>query len=135
MALGIICRRGVTIVAPLLLFMTDLFPVEDFDGWAEDYDQSITNTPNFPFTGYEKILNTVVELADPQPGMRVLDLGTGTGNLALRFEALGCEIWGDEWEEEYYWLADESTAAFAEIGLRVEYIQVSSCAGIFTLQN
>ena len=76
--------------------MTDPFPPEEFDDWAENYDQSVANTQSFPFTGYEEVLDKVVELATPQPGMQVLDLGTGTGNLALRFDAIGCEIWGTD---------------------------------------
>jgi putative AdoMet-dependent methyltransferase len=208
--------------------MTDPFPVEEFDGWAENYDQSVLSSQNFPFTGYETVLDKVVELAKPETGMRVLDLGTGTGNLALRFQSLGCEIWGtdfstamlekarpklpraqlfqadlrgewpptlnqrfdrivsayvfhhfelgekvqiieplihqhlepngcliiadiafqdqnaleavknaagDEWDDEFYWLADESIATLTQIGLGVEYIQVSSCAGIFSIQK
>jgi len=207
--------------------MNDPFPAEDFDSWAEDYDQSVANTENFPFTGYNQVLDKVAYLADPQPGMQVLDLGIGTGNLAMRFDAMGCEIWGtdfsatmlrkahlklpearlfqadlrstwptalkhrfdcivsayvfhhfelrkkveitesfarerlnpggiliiadiafqdwrtlksikfavgDEWEDEYYWMATESIPALKEVGLRVEYIQVSSCAGIFTIR-
>ena len=74
--------------------MMDLFPVEDFDAWAEDYDRSVDETQNFPFTGYHEVLDKVVELADPRLAMRVLDLGIGTGNLALRFKEVGCEIWG-----------------------------------------
>ena len=208
--------------------MNDPFPPEDFDGWAEDYDQSVANTENFPFTNYSQVLDKVVELARVQRGMNILDLGIGTGNLALNFQALGCQIWGtdfsaamlekariklpkanlvqadlrgpwpsdlnqrydrivstyvfhhfelnqkikiirelasqhlktegciligdiafqnlaaleivkhaagDEWEDEFYWLADESLPALKKTGLAVEYIQVSSCAGIFTLQN
>jgi len=204
--------------------MTDLFSPKEFDDWAENYDQSVTNTDNFPFTGYNQVLAKVVELATPQSGMQVLDLGIGTGNLALRFERLGCDIWGtdfsaamldksraklskahlfqadlrgdwppklnrtfdhivsayvfhhfklgekvrivrflvrehlkpngnliiadiafpnqsaletvkravgDEWEDEFYWLADEAMEALIDTGLRVEYTQVSSCAGIF----
>jgi ubiquinone/menaquinone biosynthesis C-methylase UbiE len=206
--------------------MTDLFPPEDFDEWAESYDQSVTNNEIFPFTGYNKVLAKVVELVAPQSGMQVLDLGIGTGNLALRFERLGCEIWGtdfstamlekartklpkahlfqadlrgdwplelnrsfdhivsayvfhhfelgekvqivellvrehlkpggslivadiafqnpydleeikraagDEWEDEFYWLADEAMIALKENRLRVEYTQVSTCAGIFVI--
>lgn len=41
---------------------------------------------------------------------------------------------GDEWEQEYYWLADDALAALADAGLAVGYTQVSSCAGIFIIQ-
>ncbi|MHA2359828.1 MAG: class I SAM-dependent methyltransferase, partial [Candidatus Thorarchaeota archaeon] len=36
----------------------------------------------------------IVELADPKPSSRVLDVGIGTGNLAKRFVEFDCEVWG-----------------------------------------
>jgi putative AdoMet-dependent methyltransferase len=206
--------------------MSEPFPDSDFDAWAKSYDQDVA-CDRFPFTGYENVLATVVALARVQAGMRVLDLGTGTGNLAFRFAGLGCELWctdfseamlakarmklpgahfllhdlrdewpsglpehldcivsayvfhhfepaekirlvqkiisdlllpgarlvigdivfpdhaaqeiaqaaaGDAWEQEFYWIADEALAAFKRVDLKVEYIQVSSCAGIFHLK-
>jgi len=206
--------------------MNEPFPASDFDEWAGSYDQDVASD-HFPFDGYERLLDTVVRLAEARPGMGVLDLGTGTGNLAARFTALGCELWctdfslamlekaraklpaahfvqhdlrgtwpaglprrferivsayvfhhfeldekvrlvqtlvtkrlipggrliladiafpdgsaqektraqlGEAWEQEFYWLADEAQAAFTQVGLRVEYIQVSSCAGVFSLR-
>jgi putative AdoMet-dependent methyltransferase len=71
----------------------DSFPASDFDSWAEGYDQDISAGSVFPFAGYALVLQRVVELAGPRPGMPVLDLGTGTGNLALLFERAGCELW------------------------------------------
>jgi putative AdoMet-dependent methyltransferase len=215
--------------------MSDLFPAGDFDAWAENYDQSVVNTQGFPFTGYENVLDKVVQLATPQAGMSILDLGIGTGNLALRFDASGREIWGsdfsaamlakaqvklpkarlfqadlrallqrdsnqswpaslkrrfdrivsayvfhhfelgdkvemvnifvhkhlepsgkliiadlafqnqnaledvkqaagNEWEDEYYWLADETLPALKKIGLKATYTQVSPCAGIYSIE-
>ena len=204
--------------------MTELFPHEEFDNWAESYDASVT-TDQFPFCGYQQVLKEVVALADVRPGMSVLDLGTGTGNLATGFARLGCELWctdfsapmleqarqklpgahfllhdlsmefpagwqhlfdrivsayvfhhfeldeklrilrgllprlapggrmiiadiafpgqaaldevkarfGQGWEDEFYWLEDESLPALEEAGLRVNYRQVSVCAGVFVL--
>jgi hypothetical protein len=40
-----------------------------------------------------------------------------------------------DWEEECYWLADESIAALRKAGLRVEYRQISSCAGVYQIQG
>ncbi len=41
---------------------------------------------------------------------------------------------GPEWEQEYFWLADESLAALRAAGLEAQYTQISSCAGVFTVQ-
>lgn len=208
--------------------MTDPFPPEEFDAWATNYDQSVSETQGFPFTGYQKVLDKIVELANPLPGMHVLDLGTGTGNLALRFAALGCELWGtdfsaamlakakrklpkmrlfqadlrgdwpqelhchfdrivsayvfhhfeldkkvqiitdlanlrldsegriiiadiafqdqsalevekrtvgDEWEDEYYWLANEILPVLQDTGLNTIFHPISSCAGVFEISK
>ncbi|WP_457629662.1 class I SAM-dependent methyltransferase [Oceanithermus sp.] len=66
-----------------------------FDTWAENYDDDIaSNGGAFPFDGYRDVLDEVLTLADVEPGMRVLDLGIGTGNLAARFVRQGCNVWG-----------------------------------------
>jgi len=65
-----------------------------FDGWAAHYDRSVCAAEGFPFEGYDGVLDEVVRQADARPGMTVLDLGVGTGNLAVRFAASGRELWG-----------------------------------------
>lgn len=42
---------------------------------------------------------------------------------------------GDLWEVEFYWLADKSLAALTAAGLRAEYLQVSACAGVYTIRT
>ena len=72
------------------------FPANDFDQWAETYDRDVLEPARFPFAGYERVLQTVLRLAGTKPGMRVLDLGTGTGNLAALFLDAGCGVWGTD---------------------------------------
>jgi len=79
--------------------MTDPFPASDFDSWADYYDDSTRTENVFPFDGYDKVLDTIVLRAGPRPGMNVLDIGTGTGNLALRFAELGCDLWCTDFSE------------------------------------
>ena len=203
----------------------DPFPASDFGPWAESYDRDVLTYADFPFAGYEQVLEKVITLADTRPGMDVLDLGTGTGNLALRFAELGCNLWCtdfsqpmlekarlklpqahfvlhdlrapwpvdldrrfdrivsgyvfhhfelakkvrlcrelvlqhltlngllviadlsflsqneldafkngiDDWDEEFYWLADESLQALGDAGLNASYEQVSPCAGVYLM--
>ncbi len=68
--------------------------IQLFDDWAERYDHSVRSDDSFPHDGYAQVLDTIINLAAAGPGARVLDLGTGTGNLAERFVALECEVWG-----------------------------------------
>ncbi|MFW9925774.1 MAG: class I SAM-dependent methyltransferase [Candidatus Thorarchaeota archaeon] len=68
---------------------------EIFDAWAENYDYWVKiGSDSFPFQGYNEVLSRIVELTDPKPDSRVLDVGIGTGNLSQRFIECGCEIWG-----------------------------------------
>jgi putative AdoMet-dependent methyltransferase len=206
----------------------DPFSPGEFDPWAETYDHDVASQSTFPFNGYDKALATVIEVAAPARGMSVLDIGTGTGNLALRFAQHGCELWctdfsetmlskarekipnahfilhdlrapwpaeldrrfdrivsayvfhhfdlkgkiefckeltslhlapdgklviadlsfpnlqameafaksvGPLWEQEPYWLEDESSKALAAAGLRSAYVQISACAGIYTINT
>jgi putative AdoMet-dependent methyltransferase len=74
--------------------------VQLFDGWAEHYDQSIQEDGDFPFDGYEQVLDEITRATCAQFGMKVLDLGIGTGNLATRFADLGCDMWGIDFSAE-----------------------------------
>ncbi len=77
----------------------DPFSPSEFDPWAETYDQDVVTLNKFPFDGYKRALETVVKLAEAERGMTVLDIGTGTGNLALRFAEGGCELWCTDFSE------------------------------------
>lgn len=72
----------------------DPFPAGDFDQWADSYDEDVARYDRFPFAGYDRVLAAVVREASPRKGMRVLDIGIGTGNLAKRFADAECEVWG-----------------------------------------
>ena len=71
-----------------------------FDEWAKTYDHSVQSAKAYPFDGYEALLDRVVELSAPQQGMKILDLGTGTGNLAERFVPFEVSIWGLDFSQE-----------------------------------
>ncbi|HUQ04830.1 MAG TPA: hypothetical protein VM261_20150 [Kofleriaceae bacterium] len=48
----------------------------------------------FPFAGYELVLDRIVAQAALTPGTRVLDLGTSTGALTARLHAAGGDVVG-----------------------------------------
>ena len=119
-----------------------------FDAWAQHYDASLASTDgDFPFDGYERILDEVVALAEVGPGMRILDLGIGTGNLARRFVQQGCEVWGVDFSAEmlakarvklpqvHLVQADLLTKWPADIALPFDRIVSSYVLHEFTLEN
>jgi putative AdoMet-dependent methyltransferase len=77
----------------------------------------------FPFKGYEEVLSRIVELADPKPGMRILDVGTGTGALAQRFLDFDCEIWGLDYSKKMLEKAEEKmpSCRFIQLDIRSEW--------------
>jgi putative AdoMet-dependent methyltransferase len=95
---------------------------QNFDGWAADYDRDVRQSDadeSFPFAGYTRVLDAVVSLAEARPGMSLLDLGSGTGNLAARFAALGCAVVGADFSAEMLARArvHVPTAQFVQVDL------------------
>ena len=79
-----------------------------FDRWAAEYDADVAASAaegaaggvGFPFAGYDRVLARVVELADLAPGMAVLELGPGTGNLTAQLVARGAAVWALDFSAE-----------------------------------
>jgi putative AdoMet-dependent methyltransferase len=79
-----------------------------FDAWAAAYDADVAASAadgaaggvGFPFAGYDRVLARVAELADLAPGMAVLELGPGTGNLTARLAERGAAVWALDFSAE-----------------------------------
>jgi ubiquinone/menaquinone biosynthesis C-methylase UbiE len=92
-----------------------------YNDWASHYDQNLADgTAPVSFEGYEDVLNEAVKQARVVSGMSVLDLGTGTGNLAGRFIDEGCDVWGMDFSENMLAKAREKLpclhAVLADLG-------------------
>jgi putative AdoMet-dependent methyltransferase len=72
------------------------FLPEHFDHWAANYDKDVATESGFPFTGYADLLQSMIDVANPQPNQIVLDLGCGTGNLSAAFSSAGCQVRGTD---------------------------------------
>lgn len=208
--------------------MTDNNLESQFDQWAPSYDADVRDEQQFPFAGYQRVLDRVVALAFIEPGAALLELGAGTGNLTQRLVAAGAAVWaldfsaemlaraqqkvpqatygqahllasypteferrfdrvvstytfhelpldakmqllarlfssslkeggtvvigdlgfpdaasrdevrraaGEAWDEEYYWIEDETSAALSALGLACTWEQLSFCGVVLCIRN
>lgn len=98
-------------------------PASQFDRWAPSYDADVAGGAGFPFDGYARVLARVVELAAVEPGMDVLELGPGTGNLTERLAAAGANVWAVDFSAEMLARAKAKVPAarFAQAGLMDDF--------------
>ena len=92
----------------------------NFDSWAHRYDNVVAGDSQHYYAKYDEVLDAVVEIADLASGKRVLDIGTGTGNLAIRCLADGAEVIGLDPSELMLSQAREKTSC----NPRAEFYQV-----------
>ncbi len=109
--------------------MSDLFDAAAM--YDEDYlyffaappgaSQFATHGPNVPGAGGsdEVVTDLIWRLLDLAPGMSLLDLGCGDGDLANRLAARGCEVTGLDSSTVFL---DRARANAAAAGLTVEYV-------------
>lgn len=64
-----------------------------FDEWAESYDSDVEDDKTI-FLKYDDVLDFVVKISNVNKDKLILDIGTGTGNLAKRFVDLGAKVIG-----------------------------------------
>lgn len=62
-------------------------------------------------------LSIVLELADIKPGMRLLDLGCGRGELVRHSAEAGAVVWGVDWSEEAIQISRETLSASSYNGI------------------
>ena len=82
----------------------------DFDLWADGYDKSVglsDEDGSYPFAGYRDLMNAIYGRVLARGACDVLDIGFGTGVLASRLYARGCEIYGQDFSARMCAIAQE----------------------------
>ena len=70
---------------------------EGFNQWAAQYDQTVAQTKadsQYPFAGYDTVLQAIETIVAAKPQPEVLDAGFGTGVLTRRLAERGAQITG-----------------------------------------
>jgi putative AdoMet-dependent methyltransferase len=103
--------------------MSDQNLQQQFDHWASSYDKDVKQDGGFPFEGYDRVLDRVIALVAIEPGMEVLELGPGTGNLTARLVAAGAAVWALDFSAEMLARARQKvpTARYTQAGLLDDY--------------
>lgn len=81
-----------------------------FDNWAESYDGTVSQSKadnSYPFAGYDELMDHIYSRIKAGPGMRVLDMGFGTGTLIKRLYDEGYTISGVDFSPHMIDLARE----------------------------
>lgn len=76
-----------------------------FDGWANKYDtelDTLINQKGYPFEGYSDVQNCIINKikSNVTTGLKILDMGFGTGRLTKKLYDLGCDIYGFDFSEQ-----------------------------------
>ena len=79
-----------------------------FDRWSGDYDQSIAlHAEGYPFEGYYDVLSYVQHRINVNDGVKILDLGVGTGLLTQELYKQGAQIVGVDFSQAMLDLAQQ----------------------------
>lgn len=73
-----------------------------FDLWAGGYDKSVgisDEEGTYPFAGYKAILNKIYKRVLGSSAKKVLDIGFGTGTLAVKLYEQGLEVYGQDFSD------------------------------------
>lgn len=74
-----------------------------FDRWQPDYDAAVRacdEAGDYPFAGYRELMEQMLNLLNARPGMRILELGCGTGHLAAALAARGHTVTAVDFSEQ-----------------------------------
>lgn len=77
--------------------MKKTMDTQGFDAWASKYDLSVEESEaahRYPFAAYTEILYEVYQQASKTSGVKILDLGFGTGKLSKVFYDEGYSVTG-----------------------------------------
>ncbi len=89
----------------------------NFDQWAESYDGWVTSDDP-TYARYDTVLGRVLSLSGAAGGKRILDIGTGTGNLALHLLDRGAEVVGLDPSQKMLDIAGEKLSGHPRIELK-----------------
>jgi len=70
-----------------------------FDKWSQEYDTTVCKN-EFPFIGYEKIKNEIIQSCEIDHSTQILDIGVGTGNFMQEFYSRNAQCYGLDFSEK-----------------------------------
>jgi len=83
---------------------------ELFDRWSNQYDQDVIKD-SFPFMGYEKALERLINSQRITHSTQVLEIGVGTGFLLSKFYDHGAQCYGFDFSEQMLRIAEEKMSS------------------------